>query len=91
VTVKYRLIITKRFRRDLKRLEPKTHDEILFYLKKLEENPFSTALDIRKLLGVKIGRWRLRIGDYRIRYDIEGEDIIPHVIRHRKEVYRRKK
>lgn len=44
--------------------------------------------NIKKLSSVKIGIWRLRIGNWRVRYDVIGREIRLHVIRQRKEVYR---
>ena len=45
--------------------------------------------DIRKLVGVKPGEggWRIRQGDYRLRYDIFGRDVVLYSFHHRREVY----
>ncbi len=45
---------------------------------------------IKKLAGVDAGdgQWRIRFGDYRIRYDIVGNDVVLHSFRDRKEAYR---
>jgi mRNA-degrading endonuclease RelE of RelBE toxin-antitoxin system len=37
---------------------------------------------------VQIGQWRIRVGDYRIRYDIEGNRVLLYRVRHRKDIYR---
>lgn len=44
---------------------------------------------IKKLAGLKPGQgqWRLRWRDYRVRYDIFGDEVILHSFRHRKEAY----
>ncbi|MBM4066480.1 MAG: hypothetical protein FJ266_12705 [Planctomycetes bacterium] len=34
--------------------------------------------------------YRLRIGDYRILFEIEGQEIIIHRIKHRKEAYKKR-
>ena len=49
----------------------------------------SRGHDIRKLSGVGEGegQWRIRIGDYRLRYDIVGRDVLLYSFRHRREVY----
>ncbi len=39
-------------------------------------------------MNVKVGPWRYRVGDYRVRYDVEDQVVILHIVRHRKEVYR---
>ena len=45
---------------------------------------------IKKLAGVDAGdgQWRIRFGDYRIRYDIEGNNVVLHSFRDRKDAYR---
>jgi mRNA-degrading endonuclease RelE of RelBE toxin-antitoxin system len=47
--------------------------------------------NIRKLVGLKPGegQWRIRWRDYRLRYDIFGEEVVLHSIRHRREAYQR--
>jgi len=49
------------------------------------QNPYQGM----KLTSIKIGHWRIRIGDYRIRYDIEGNKVILLRILHRKDIYRK--
>lgn len=45
--------------------------------------------DITKLTGVAQGegQWRIRVGDYRLRYDIVGADVVLYSFRHRREAY----
>ena len=45
---------------------------------------------IKKLAGVVHGdgQWRIRFGDYRIRYDVASNDVILHSFRNRKDAYR---
>jgi mRNA-degrading endonuclease RelE of RelBE toxin-antitoxin system len=45
--------------------------------------------NIKKLAGLKPGegQWRIRWRDYRLRYDIFGEEVILHSFRHRREAY----
>jgi len=45
---------------------------------------------IRKLEDVPPGegQYRLRIGDYRLRYDIMGEEVVLHSFRPRRDSYR---
>jgi len=53
----------------------------------LRENPFSRSLDIKKL-QVPLEGFRLRVGDYRVMYDIEEKWIKIYSIRHRKDAYK---
>lgn len=81
---RYHLIISNRFRRDLRRLDATTHRRILDMLERLQEDPRQGS----QLTGVAIGAWRVRVGDYRIRYDIEGDQVLLYRVRHRREIYR---
>jgi mRNA-degrading endonuclease RelE of RelBE toxin-antitoxin system len=57
----------------------------------LAEDPHNRSgrHQIKKLTGIRPegGQWRIRWGDYRLRYDIEGESVILHSFLHRKESY----
>lgn len=46
-------------------------------------------MTIRKLAGVGQGegQWRIRVGNYRLRYDIIGSDVVLYSFRHRRDVY----
>lgn len=90
----FQLHVTSRFRRDAQRLL-KQHPELADLLEHLRDvlhtDPHgrSREHDIRKLTGVGRGegQWRLRLGDYRLRYDIVGRDVVLYSFRHRREVY----
>ena len=82
---KYQLVPTKTFLKDLKRVDPKLEKKISKLLDSLLKNPFQG----KKLTAIEIGKFRFRIGDYRIRYDVEGNLIILYTIRHRKDAYKR--
>lgn len=82
----YQIIPTKTFLKDLeKRVDPQYTRQIEKVIDKLAKNPYQGM----KLSSIKIGKWRIRIGDYRIRYDIEGNKVILLRILHRKDIYRK--
>lgn len=83
----YTLKFSRRFWKDLDKLEKRTAERILDALdKKLTIDPREHG---KKLSGMEApGRWRIRVGDYRIRYDIVGEDVFVYRVRHRREIYR---
>ena len=81
---RYNLIIARRFRQDLRRLDAQMHRRVLEVLERLQEDPVQG----QRLTNVAIGQWRIRVGDYRIRYDIEGEQVLLYRVRHRREIYR---
>jgi mRNA interferase RelE/StbE len=80
----YRIVPTRVFTKDFRRLSPEAQQRILDALEKMQQDPYQG----RNVLAVKTGTWRWRAGDYRIRYDIEGEDVVLLHVRHRREVYR---
>lgn len=81
---RYRPVISRRFAKDVRRLDPQVQRRILQALEKLEENPYQGE----KVVASGTGTWRLRVGDWRIRYDIVGEEVHLLRVRHRREVYR---
>jgi mRNA interferase RelE/StbE len=81
---RFDLVISNRFRRDLRNLDALAHRRVLTALERLQDNPYEGS----KLANVSIGAWRLRVGEYRIRYDIEGNRILLYRVRHRRDIYR---
>lgn len=73
--------------RDLRRLPEAIHDRIIRALNGLSTNPRPPGC--RKLSGSK-NDWRMRVGDYRVIYEIADANRIIRVnrVRHRREVYR---
>ena len=80
----YQVVHTPTFRRSFDKLDALTQRRVLQALHILEDDPYVGL----KLKEKKIGQWRLRVGDYRIRYDIEGDTVILHLVKHRSEIYR---
>jgi len=80
----FRLVPTRRFEDDFRVLPKKVQGQVLKALDRIQADPHRG----QRLVNVRVGRWRCRVGDYRVRYDIEGQTVILHIVRHRKEVYR---
>jgi mRNA interferase RelE/StbE len=74
------------FLSDLRKLDPPVQRRILEAIEtKLLIDPFKHG---KKLVGkMGPGRWRFRIGDYRVRFDIEGSVLLFYRVRHRREIY----
>jgi len=74
------------FLADLRKLDPSAQRPILKAIEsKLLADPFKYG---KKLAGKRgPGRWRFRVGDYRIRFDIEGQFLLFYRVRHRREIY----
>jgi mRNA interferase RelE/StbE len=81
---RYTLVISNRFRRDLRRLDAQVHRRVLAALEALQADPYQG----QQLTDVQIGQWRMRVGDHRIRYDIEGDRVLLYRVRHRRDIYR---
>lgn len=75
-------------RRDLKRLDRTTQGRILAALKKLGNDPFAAGADVKKMTGSSA--YRLRVGDYRVVYEVRQREVLVTVIEigHRRDVYR---
>lgn len=84
--MRYKLVYTRRAERDIKKLDPKTKDRIGKILLRYREEPLRFA---DKLSDPVLGEYRFRIGDYRVIFDIEGDEIIVLRVGHRREIYRR--
>lgn len=82
----YQLVFDDKVIKDLKKIDAAWQRKILEAIKtKLPGNPFSG----KKLVGDLSPYYRLRVGDYRVIYEIIEQQIIINVIRirHRKDVY----
>ena len=84
--MKYRLLYTFRAVKDIERLESVTKERIGKTLLRYKDDPFAYA---KKLADPALGSYRFRIGDYRVIFDIEGDEIVVLRVGHRKEIYRR--
>ncbi len=83
----YKVTFARSARNDLERLSHEIADRILEKVTNLEKEPRpSSAL---KLKGDS-GLWRLRVGDYRVIFEVDDSNKIVDIasVRHRREVYR---
>jgi mRNA interferase RelE/StbE len=83
----YEVLLERRAERDIKRLPKEIFDRLIPHLKALSENPKPSGC--RKISGSR-SDWRIRIGDYRVIYEVNEQEHAVKVmrIRHRKNVYR---
>ena len=56
-------------------------------IKRIEMLGYNLAGDVKRLTNFT-PEYRLRVGDYRILFEIENNSIIVYRVRHRREVYR---
>ncbi|MBI4663275.1 MAG: type II toxin-antitoxin system RelE/ParE family toxin [Verrucomicrobia bacterium] len=83
----YRVLLVRGAEKNLSRLSCEIHDRVIEAIQALATNPRPPGC--RKLAGSEID-WRVRVGDYRVIYEIADEIRVVRVnrVRHRREVYR---
>ena len=83
----YRVLLERGAEKDLARLSSVIHVRVIAAIQALATNPRPPGC--RKLAGSKHD-WRIRVGDYRVVYEVADEIRIVRVnrVRHRREVYR---
>ena len=83
----YRVLLERAAEKDLARLSPEIHNRIVEAIQALARNPRPPGC--RKLAGSRHD-WRIRVGEYRVIYEIADEIRVVRVnrARHRREVYR---
>jgi mRNA interferase RelE/StbE len=84
--VKYQLVYTHRAVRDLDTLDPSVKQRIGKTLFRYELDPLPHAEPLKQS---ELGSYRFRIGDYRVVFDLEGDQIVILRVGHRREIYRR--
>ncbi len=84
---RYKLVFRKSVERDLRRIPTSDVRRILAAIDPLSEDPRPVLSE--KLSGQE--KYRLRVGHYRIIYEIRDADVIVAIVKigHRKDVYRR--
>ena len=82
----YRVVIPKSVQKELDRLPDDVLRRILARLAQLETVP--RPADVKKLKGRDA--WRMRVGDYRVIYEIQDRQlqILVITVGHRREIYR---
>ncbi|MBI2340187.1 MAG: type II toxin-antitoxin system RelE/ParE family toxin [Deltaproteobacteria bacterium] len=85
----YRVEFTKSAKKEFDRLPAKVQDKVLEAVTLLSTNPYSELLKVKKLKGAD-QLYRLRIGDYRVVYEVRNDVLLIVIIKigDRKEVYR---
>ena len=84
----YRIELAPKALRDFKALDESVRGRIARRIDSLAENPFPSG--IKKLAG-EDELYRLRVGDYRVLYQVQGKVLVVLIlgVGHRREVYRR--
>lgn len=85
--MKYKLVYTQRAIKDIEALEKNIKKRLGKTLLRYEEDPLKYA---RKLTNSSLGTYRFRIGDYRVIFDLEGNDIVVLRVGHRRDIYKKR-
>lgn len=83
----FEILLERSAERDLDRLPSRIFDRAIASIQSLKNNPRPHGC--RKLSGTK-SDWRIRVGDYRVIYEINDHAKAVRImkVRHRREVYR---
>lgn len=84
--MKYKVKLKKSATKQLRKLDKKQIERILIKIYLLADNPYPNGAE--QLTGQKA--FRIRVGDYRVIYEVHNKQLLVQVIRlgHRKEVYK---
>jgi mRNA interferase RelE/StbE len=81
----YRLVYTQRAIKDIQKLDRKVKFRLGKALLRFEADPLGHA---KALTSTSLGGYRFRVGDYRVIFDFEGDEIVVLRVGHRREIYR---
>jgi len=83
----YEIVFQPSVEKDFRKLSPENIDRIMVRIEELANQPLPAQ--VVKLKGTE-GLYRIRVGNYRIIYEIDiiSRCILIHYVRHRREVYR---
>ena len=84
----YKIAFKTSAEKDLRKLPKLVIASILTAIDDLTINPYPTG--IKKLKGLERPYFRLRVGNYRVIYEVHNQELIVHIIEigHRKEIYK---
>jgi len=85
--MRYKYVITRRAAKEIKKLNPviriRLKKKLEYYI--AQENPL---LGSKTLTNNRYGNYRWRVGDYRIIFDVDNDNLIILQVQHRRDIYR---
>lgn len=83
----YRISFKPSVEKDLRRLLPSVRERVADRIEELVNDPFPRGAT--KLAGAE-HLWRIRVGDYRVIYEVDQNDqvVVVYYVRHRRDAYR---
>ncbi|WP_100449098.1 type II toxin-antitoxin system RelE family toxin [Glycomyces xiaoerkulensis] len=87
---RYRIVVSDDAEKQLRKLDKPVQKRVMLAIGRLEEDPRPAGA---KKLKARENRWRIRVGDRRVVYEIEDDRLVVLVIAigHRSDVYRAKR
>jgi len=82
--MKYAILFKPRAMKDIRRIPSQAQAGLL---RRIEDMGDNLKGDVKKLAD-HTPEYRLRVGDYRVLFEIEGESVIVYRVLHRREAYR---
>jgi mRNA interferase RelE/StbE len=82
--VNYSIAFKPRAIKDLKKLSVEDRQRIVAKIEMMQDN---LAGDVKKLTNFT-PEYRLRVGDYRILFEVEQTQVVVYRVKHRREVYK---
>jgi mRNA interferase RelE/StbE len=81
---------SRRVEREIAGLPQGVRDRVVQAIRKLAHDPRPPGT--RKMVGEMRGAWRIRVGDYRVIYDVDDDERLVIILAalHRREVYLRR-
>ncbi|MBI2596374.1 type II toxin-antitoxin system RelE/ParE family toxin [Candidatus Daviesbacteria bacterium] len=73
----------KHFRKLPKEIQQRIIEKLDFFCS--QQNPIEFA---ETLNNIQMGKYRFRIGNYRVAFDVEDKNLVIHIVDHRKDIYR---
>ena len=88
--MRYQIGIIRKAQRQLMKLPVSAQERIAESIGMLSHNPDNPALDVKPLKNDFEARYRLRVGDYQVKFNRDDEIFIIEITRvaHRKDVYK---
>ena len=85
----YEIIVPKPVQKQLKQLKPTIYPKIIEKISRLADEP--RPVGAKKLTGME-SEYRIRIGNYRVRYEIDDKAQLIVILscRHRRDAYKHK-
>ena len=81
--MRYTVVFMPKAERDMDSLSPDVARRILLKVHTLQDD---LGGDVKRLKNITPA-YRLRVGDYRMLFEVEGDRIIVYRVRHRREAY----